>query len=327
MENNKGYRKFPQLKNKVFQGIQVSPLNSDFDKNKQLNNNNIIEKQINFKNYKNINNNKQNINDDNVNNIINNMKVNEEFEHLENSSSSNIYEKNIAILNDKIKEQENNINYLNERLKNYDSTMDEMAKLNIELNRLNEIIKDKNNTIQEYREISEISKKKFEELIQNKKELLQKIKVLEKENYELKNRLKLKNDLNTSESNQMKLDLDDIEQENQELKRLLQEKNDEIKQMNDIIEKANFNYDRYKSNTPYMRNYDYNINLRNENIFKTEPSNFNNMYNSYSTFRIDKAINKYNYLKNKYSMEPLKYSNYLLDNLQSNIRNNYLNLK
>ena len=255
------------------------------------------------------------------------MKVNEEFEHLENSSSSNIYEKNIAILNDKIKEQENNINYLNERLKNYDSTMDEMAKLNIELNRLNEIIKDKNNTIQEYREISEISKKKFEELIQNKKELLQKIKVLEKENYELKNRLKLKNDLNTSESNQMKLDLDDIEQENQELKRLLQEKNDEIKQMNDIIEKANFNSDRYKSNTPYMRNYDYNINLRNENIFKTEPSNFNNMYNSYSTFRIDKAINKYNYLKNKYSMEPLKYSNYLLDNLQSNIRNNYLNLK
>ena len=327
MENNKGYRKFPQLKNKVFQGIQVSPLNSDFDKNKQLNNNNIIEKQINFKNYKNINNNKQNIHDDNVNNIINNMKVNEEFEHLENSSSSNIYEKNIAILNDKIKEQENNINYLNERLKNYDSTMDEMAKLNIELNRLNEIIKDKNNTIQEYREISEISKKKFEELIQNKKELLQKIKVLEKENYELKNRLKLKNDLNMSESNQMKLDLDDIEQENQELKRLLQEKNDEIKQMNDIIEKANFNSDRYKSNTPYMRNYDYNINLRNENIFKTEPSNFNNMYNSYSTFRIDKAINKYNYLKNKYSMEPLKYSNYLLDNLQSNIRNNYLNLK
>ena len=327
MENNKGYRKFPQLKNKVFQGIQVSPLNSDFDKNKQLNNNNIIEKQINFKNYKNINNNKKNINDDNVNNIINNMKVNEEFEHLENSSSSNIYEKNIAILNDKIKEQENNINYLNERLKNYDSTMDEMAKLNIELNRLNEIIKDKNNTIQEYREISEISKKKFEELIQNKKELLQKIKVLEKENYELKNRLKLKNDLNMSESNQMKLDLDDIEQENQELKRLLQEKNDEIKQMNDIIEKANFNSDRYKSNTPYMRNYDYNINLRNENIFKTEPSNFNNMYNSYSTFRIDKAINKYNYLKNKYSMEPLKYSNYLLDNLQSNIRNNYLNLK
>ena len=327
MENNKGYRKFPQLKNKVFQGIQVSPLNSDFDKNKQLNNNNIIEKQINFKNYKNINNNKQNIHDDNVNNIINNMKVNEEFEHLENSSSSNIYEKNIAILNDKIKEQENNINYLNERLKNYDSTMDEMAKLNIELNRLNEIIKDKNNTIQEYREISEISKKKFEELIQNKKELLQKIKILEKENYELKNRLKLKNDLNMSESNQMKLDLDDIEQENQELKRLLQEKNDEIKQMNDIIEKAYFNSDRYKSNTPYMRNYDYNINLRNENIFKTEPSNFNNMYNSYSTFRIDKAINKYNYLKNKYSMEPLKYSNYLLDNLQSNIRNNYLNLK
>ena len=326
MENNKGYRKFPQLKNKVFQGIQVSPLNSDLDKNKQLNNN-IIAKQINFKNYKNINNNKQNIHDDNVNNIINNMKVNEEFEHLENSSSSNIYEKNIAILNDKIKEQENNINYLNERLKNYDSTMDEMAKLNIELNRLNEIIKDKNNTIQEYREISEISKKKFEELIQNKKELLQKIKILEKENYELKNRLKLKNDLNMSESNQMKLDLDDIEQENQELKRLLQEKNDEIKQMNDIIEKAYFNSDRYKSNTPYMRNYDYNINLRNENIFKTEPSNFNNMYNSYSTFRIDKAINKYNYLKNKYSMEPLKYSNYLLDNLQSNIRNNYLNLK
>jgi len=33
--------------------------------------------------------------------------------------------------------------------------------------------------------------------------------------------------------------------------------------------------------------------------------------------------NKYNYLKNKYNVNPLDYSNYLLDNLHDNIIKNY----
>ena len=91
--------------------------------------------------------------------------------------------------------------------------MDEMAKLNIELNRLNEIIKRKNNTIQEYREITELSKKKFDELIDNKKELIQKIKELQKENDELRNKYKYKNNFINEEYIPKKPNLDDIQKE------------------------------------------------------------------------------------------------------------------
>ena len=80
--------------------------------------------------------------------------------------------KNIVSLKEKIKDQENNIEYLTDRLKNYDNTIEEMTNLNIELNRLNEIIRDKNNTIEEYKQILELSKKKFEELIANKNQLI-----------------------------------------------------------------------------------------------------------------------------------------------------------
>ena len=330
---DKKFQNHPKLKGVFMKGMDDSPIRPGINKSKNLNNK-IIEKNINFRSKPNIdirNNNNININyndaNNNIDNIINKMKENEILEPLESNLSSNIYERNISILNDKIKEQENDIKYLNERLKNYDATMDEMTKLNIEINRLNEIIKRKNNTIQEYREITELSKKKFDELINNKKELIQKIKALEKENDELRNKSKYNKNFINEEYIPKKPNLEDIQKENQELKKLLKEKSEKIKYMNNILEKPHYNSSRYINYTPHQKNFNNDINYRYGNVLRTEPTNFNNMPNSYSSYGRDIRINKYNYLKNKYNMEPLKYSNYLLDNLQSNIRNNYLSIK
>ena len=341
---------------------------------------------------------------ENYNNInTDNNEIKEMNEPLENNLVSNIYEKNIALLNEKIKEQESEIEYLNNRLKNYDETMDEITQLNIELNKLNEIIRNKNITIQEYREISELSKTKFEQLIKNKNELLQRIKILEQENKELKNKYNENDTLNMNyntgfsqikreEYDKMKVDLYNIIQENRDLKNQLQEKNYEINNLNEIIERANIknassehnninnnlvidynkirnrklynnerynndfndtpnnnynykhNYNNLKKNDylyplpkershtplirhqyipPYQKNNKLN-NLFNNYALKTEPNtNFPEMsdYDKKDIMKFD----KYNYLKNKYNMEPLDFSNYLLDNLHNNISKNYLN--
>ena len=335
-ENMNSYMVSSKLKGNLNRRFDNPPIRSDFNKNKILNND-IFEKNINFKNKQNFDiNNDQNINinfneiNNNVDDVMDNMKMNEEIEPIESNLSSNIYDKNIAILNEKIKEQENDIIYLNERLKNYDSTMDEMTKLNIEVDRLNEIIRDKNNTIQEFREITELSKQKFEQLIMNKKELIQRINILEKENEELRNKNRSKNILKEEEEeyNPIKSDLDDIKKENQELKKLLLEKDEELEYMNNIIQNSNKNFNRYMNYTTSNRNYNFEkMNYGHADILRTEPNNYNNIPNSYSTYERDIGINKYNYLKNKYRMEPLKFSNYLLDNLQNNISNNYLNIK
>jgi chromosome segregation ATPase len=333
-ENKNTYMSSSKLKGNSNKRFNNPPVRSDFNKNKNLNNN-IFEKKINFKNKQNIDiNNDQNINmnfnelNNNVENVMDKLKMNEMVEPVESNLSSNIYDKNIAILNEKIKEQENDIIYLNERLKNYDATMDEMTKLNIEVDRLNEIIRDKNNTIQEFREITELSKQKFEQLIMNKKELIQRINFLEKENEELRNKNKPKNILKEEEYNPIKSDLDGIKRENQELKKLLQEKDEEIEYMNNIIQNSNKNFNRYMNYTTNNRNNNFEkMNYRHGDILRTEPNNYDNIPNSYSIYERDIGINKYNYLKNKYRMEPLKFSNYLLDNLQNNISNNYLNIK
>ena len=113
----------------------------------------------------NLNPNKNNQNQNNnilipLNNNLNNEEYIEdsnkmnEFKSSSNSLESSdidVYDKNISLLKEKIKEQEKNIIYLNNRLENYDITMKEITNLNIELNALNEIVRNKNKTIQEFR--------------------------------------------------------------------------------------------------------------------------------------------------------------------------------
>ena len=305
--------------------------NFNFNNNKNMNNK-LVQKNINYNEpifTINANNKKTNFNFNNMNDDKNNIKKDTIEQQMELNLSANIYERNIVLLNDKIKEQENDIIYLNDRLKNYDNTMEEITNLNIEINRLNEIIRNKNNIIQEYIELSELSKKKLEEFISNRNDLIQKIKKLEKENEELrnKNQNQKKNKFNIKEYDTMKPDINDLIQENNELKKILQEKNEEIENINSIINRKNFNSTKYMNYTPYHRKYNYNFDFRPEHFLRTEPNVLPQMAKSLYTYRKDIKFDKYNYLKNKYSVEPLKYSNFLLDNLQNNISNNYLSIK
>ena len=68
--------------------------------------------------------------------------------------------------------------------------------------------------------------------------------------------------------------------------------------------------------------YSKNDYIQNDYSFKTEPNSVLNLTNSHSK-RMINYKNKYDYSKNKYIENHLEYSNYLLDNLNENIINNY----
>ena len=220
------------IPNAKYNSTNVNINNAQNLKNKYSNNNNII----------------------NFNNNLNNGYI--APDSSESSLSTKIYEKNIILLNDKIKEQENNIIYLNNRLKNYDITIDEIAKLNIELNKLNAIIRNKNNTINDFREIADLSKHKIEKLIKDKNELIEKINFLEDENKNIKKlyqnthgnfsdnlnnnyneRKKNSSNIKYEDYNQLKYDLNEIIRENKKLKSQINEKDNEIKNLKIIIDK------------------------------------------------------------------------------------------
>ena len=197
-----------------------------------------------------------------------NLTLNNNYSH----DINDINEKNILLLKEKIKEQEQNIAYLNSRLQNYDITMNEITKLNIELNKLNEIIRKKNKTIEEFRDISDLSKLKLEELIKNNKELIQKINLLREENEKLNKKYKETND-----------ELNELKNENNELKNKLKEKENEINILKQNIEIKNksivdknlyLNYDKKNNNVTYTI-----INTENKNKDKdNEKYDINNYY-------------------------------------------------
>ena len=171
---------------------------------------------------------------------------------------NDINEKNILLLKEKVKEQEKNIIYLNSRLQNYDITMNEITKLNIELNKLNEIIRKKNKTIEEFRGISDLSKLKLEELIKNNNELIQNINLLREENEKLNKKYNEIND-----------ELNEVKNENNELKNKVKEKEKEINILKQNLEIKNksiidknlyLNYDKKNNDITYKNNEKYDIN-------------------------------------------------------------------
>ena len=283
-----------------------------------------INKNINFNNDQIKLNKINNLNNLNNNNIT---KQKETSNQIKSNIASNIYEKNIFLLNEKIKEQENDILYLNNRLKNYDETVDEVTRLNLEINKLNEVIREKNYTIKEYRDITELSKKKFDELIKNKNELMQRIKFLEKENKELKS------NINNFDNNftDMKTDLNDIIKENRELKRQLYEKNIKINknkyEENNNIEdiyynnKINFPENRYiKDTSNILNNINNYIVKNNENNIMKERSRtpiIQNIANE-EKYIPNRRFNNLN-LKGDYSLRTEPNNNYSND-LKINFR-------
>ena len=329
---------------------------------------------INFNNNSNINNNE-----------INNLDMGYNIpDSIDSSLSSKINEHNLTLLNDKIKKQENDIIYLNNRLQNYDVCVDQITQLNIEINKLNEIINNKNNTIKEFRSIADLSKNKIEELMNNKKELIQKINVLEKENKRL-NALNKFNENNNNnnyidkkayigniqieEYNKLKYDLNQIIEENKKLKEKINEKDEKIENLQNFVEKLKnvkkdninliYNNDekskvqtpinklnnnwkkinkktqktyfiQERSPTPIITNGRYDLNSKNyyhkkDNLsFRTEPNNSVFIPNNHSKRILADFHNKYNYLKNKYRINPLESNtNYMGNNYNNNINQLY----
>ena len=247
-------------------------INQKSNFNPNQNKDNIFTKNINFNLNPNI---KNNINKQNIIKYDINKKQNIEPVFPESNNSNNIYQENISLLKEKIKEQENDILYLNDRLKNYDISLEEITKLNVEINKLNEVIREKNYTIQEYRSITELSKKKFDELIKNKNQLVNKIKILEKENRDLKSNI---NNFDSNFTN-MKIDLNDIIKENKNLKRELYEKNIKLNNLNKLMEKYNSNKNKYENNN--IEDITYNKTNFPENRYIKDTSNILNNINDY----------------------------------------------
>ena len=232
-------------------------------------------------------------NNDDTDNDFKNMNSNMNYsskdyditESKKTSIASKIYEKKIKLLNIRIKEQDNNIKYLNERLKNYDAARDKITNLNLEINKLNEIIMKKNNTIQEFKDITDLSKIKLEELLKYQNELNKKINILEEENKKLKLGKGIyengDNNINNNYfENYDKKELDILMKENNDLKKQISEKEKQIKYLNNAINKfryKNKNKRSFNNNLIYT-NYDNCNAIKKENLIKVNPSTKRNYY-------------------------------------------------
>jgi hypothetical protein len=222
-------------------------------------------------------------------------------------------EKNIFLLSEKVKEQEQNIIYLNNRLQNYDITMNEITKLNIELNTLNEIIWKKNKTIQEFRDISDLSKLKFEELLKKHNDLIQKINLLQEENEKLK---KIQKNDNVENFNKIKEELTQMKIENNELKNKIREKEEIINGLNKKIEELKIKSKSIRENIADFKENKSTLDLNSGLIFNYDNENGNLTYNMTNTENKFNDIKSYNYMKKPFENEKL-------DNNYSNINNRY----
>ena len=171
--------------------------------------------------------------------------TNEKFQNEENII--NINKMNPILLNQKINKQSNYIRYLNSKLTNYDSTINELSNLKNEINILNQQIKNKNNLISEYKNLTEITKDKFLSYLSNNhsqnsqlKDKYQKFKILKQKNEELMNEIeKLEN-----ENSKLKKELNNISIINNDKESRIENKLNEEKI--DELNCTKNNYQRYK---------------------------------------------------------------------------------
>lgn len=207
------------------------------------------------------------------------------------NNKNNIMDNNMNadLLKEKIKSQKKDIEYLENRLKNYDETISEVTRLNLEINKMNDILKKKNETILEYQNLSEVSKTKFNNYLNraNSKKLIFEKK---EENYE---QLKSKNNFLIE---QIKI----MEKENNSLQHQLNSiKNKNLYEIDHIrneIDVINIEYEKEKKqnmliNEEKIRKNKEIIDLKTKLIacdkFKEEINNINNKYNI-----LEKQINE-----------------------------------
>ena len=245
-------------------------------------------------------------------------------ESKKTSIASKIYEKKIKLLNIRIKEQDNNIKYLNERLKNYDAARDKITNLNLEINKLNEIIMKKNNTIQEFKDITDLSKNKLEELLKYQNELNKKINILEEENKKLKlGKGSYENGDNNINNNYFnnydKNELDILMKENNELKKQINEKDNQIKYLNDAISKFRYKKEKSFNNNLISTNYDNFNATKKDNIidfkdkYKQTKKLLNNSTMRYQNLKkVNPSVMRNNYYMHERSHTPLM-GNYIYE--------------
>ena len=257
---------------------------------------------------------------------------NQIYKYINNNSdnfkNSDIKEKNITLLKEKIKNQEKNINYLNTRLVNYDDAIDEIARLNQEIKRLNEIINYKNNLIFEFQNAADLSKIKIEQ-IQHKyskfEELMNVINILKEEKNNLNNIIKEKtdeiikiiNDCNNLKNelihfkNEYEKRIDDLNKDNEELKKnnwiligQIKEKNFKIKEMETLIGNLRKELNASKNNMAKRSFFNY-MSLNKKSKTKSnnnESQSFNNIDNSADFHAFNNTINP----NNKTNRNPIK---------------------
>ena len=234
-------------------------------------------------------------------NISNSLEMSNNSQEASLLTDTN--EKNIALLSEKVKEQEQNIIYLNNRLQNYDITMNEITKLNIELNTLNEIIWKKNKTIQEFRDISDLSKLKFEELLKKHNDLIQKINLLQEENEKLKT---IQNNENLENLNKIKEELAQVKNENNDLKNKIREKEEVINGLNKKIEELEIKSKSIRENIIEFNENKNTLDLNSGLIFNYDNENGNLTYNINNTenkFNDIKSNKDYNYINRPFENE------------------------
>ena len=301
----------------------------------------------------------------NISNLTNNKILsNQSYKYITNNNNNfknlDIKEKNIILLKEKIKNQEKNINYLSTRLMNYDEAIDEIARLNQEIKRLNEIINYKNNLIFEFQNATDLSKIKIEQ-IQSKyskyDELMNVINVLHEEKNKLNKIIKEKtdeiiniiNDCNNLKNeliqfkNEYEKRIDDLRKDNEELKKnnwmlngQIKEKNIKIKEMESIIGNLRKELNSSKNNLvkrnlinhmslnkKYKTKSNFNESYSFNNIENsTDPQAFNNTLKAYNKTkrRLLKSINE----NNLYNFEKgEKNTTIIFKNLSKNKINNF----
>lgn len=252
--------------------------------------------------------------------------------HTQNNNN-NIMDNNMNadLLKEKIKSQKKDIEYLKNRLKNYDETISEVTRLNLELNKMNEILKKKNETILEYQNLSEVSKTKFnnylnransKKLIFEKKEenyeqlksknnyLIEQIKIMEKENKSLQHKLNSIKNKNLYEIDHIRNEIDviNIEYEKEKKQNML------------------INEEKIRKNKEII---DLKTKLIACNKFKEEINNINNKYNilekqiNEKDQTIEELTNINNNLKDKIEISNDNYNQVVYDqkNLELKLNN------
>ena len=196
--------------------------------------------------------------------------MNEEYSNIDDNN-------NIGLLKKKIRSQQNIISNLESQLYNYNNKINEIGKLNDELSKIEEEIKQKNEIISDYQNKSEISKNEFQGYI-NKNELdikkiekrLEKLPEIENENNELTKKLTELQDENSklqqcyqAIQSENKNGIDEVQNEVNIAKKNLE---DIIKVNNDLKNENSHNYKEIERLKEKVLNYEkYEIELNDIN--------------------------------------------------------------